>query len=93
VRRARDRTLSPEQAWVHVEAWLAAEAAWIPAPTERHADVLGFLMRSYQLRGNLVPDAQLAAVAIEHGLMVCPTDTDYARFDEIRWENPIEADR
>lgn len=91
--RAADRPLSPDQAWVHVEAWLAAEPAWIPAPTERHADVLGSLIRSYQVRGNLVPDAHLAAVAIEHGLTVFSTDTDFARFNEIRWENPIEADR
>jgi predicted nucleic acid-binding protein len=41
------------------------------------------------LRGNLVTDAQLAALAIEHGLTVCSTDTDFARFEEIRWVDPI----
>jgi hypothetical protein len=72
-----------------VERWLAAESAWIPLPTERHADVLGDLIASHDLRGNLISEAQLAGLAIEHGLTVCSADTDFARFREIRWENPI----
>jgi predicted nucleic acid-binding protein len=36
-------------------------------------------------------DAELAALAIEHGLAVCSGDTDFARFPEIRWENPFAA--
>jgi predicted nucleic acid-binding protein len=51
--------------------------------------VLGSLVRDYQLRGNLVADAHLAALAIEHGLTVCSADTDFARFAEVKWENPL----
>ncbi len=69
--------------------WLDADQVWIPAPTDRHAGVLGALVTAYQLRGNLIPDAQLAALAIEHGLVVCSADTDFARFREIRWDNPL----
>ena len=87
--RAAERPLSPEEAWSYVEAWLAADTAWIPLPTERHADVLGGILRAYQIRGNLVPDAELAALAVEYGLTVCSADTDFARFTEIRWENPL----
>jgi len=64
-------------------------SVWVPVPTERHADVLGGLVRKYHLAGNLVPDAHLAAMAIEHGLEVCSADTDFARFPEIRWHNPL----
>jgi uncharacterized protein len=39
--------------------------------------------------GNLVPDAQLVALAIEHGLVVHSADTDFARFPEVRWINPL----
>jgi toxin-antitoxin system PIN domain toxin len=81
--------LTPEQAWGQVEGWLAADAAWIPEPTGRHAEVLRALVVSYQLRANQIPDAQLAALAIEHGLTVCSADTDFARFREIEWENPV----
>lgn len=87
--RAAERPLSPDEAWSHVEAWLAAVPAWIPVPTDHHADILGSLVRTYRLRGNLIVDARLAALAIEHGLTVCSADTDFARFAEIRWENPV----
>lgn len=43
----------------------------------------------FRVSGNLVPDAHLAALAIEHGLEVCSADTDFARFGEIRWRNPL----
>jgi toxin-antitoxin system PIN domain toxin len=87
--RAAERPLSPEQAWRHVDGWLACDTVWIPNPTERHADILGALVRSHQLRGNLIGDAHLAALAIEHGLTVYSADTDFARFPEIRWSNPL----
>jgi predicted nucleic acid-binding protein len=37
----------------------------------------------------LVPDAHLAALAIEHGLTLCSTDGDFARFPDLMWENPL----
>ena len=89
--RAYDRPLSPEQAWRQVEDWLAAPASWIPEPTHAHADVLGALVRRYDLRGNIVSDAHLAAIAIEHGLTVCSADTDFARFTELRWVDPVTS--
>jgi predicted nucleic acid-binding protein len=50
---------------------------------------LGHIITAYDVRGNLIPDAFLAALAVEHGLTVYSTDTDFARFDEVRWENPL----
>jgi toxin-antitoxin system PIN domain toxin len=87
--RATTRPLQPAEAWRFVEAWLAAAPVWIPVPTESHADVLGDLIRTHRIGGNLIPDAHLAALAIEHGLELCSTDTDFARFPEIRWRNPL----
>lgn len=89
--RASESPLTSEEAWSHVADWLAADATWVPVPTERHAEVLGELIAKYQLRGNLIPDADLAALAIEHGLTICSADTDFARFPEIRWENPLAS--
>lgn len=89
--RASEAPLSPTDAWSQVEEWLASDAAWIPVPTERHADVLGSLITAYDVRGNLISDAAMAALAIEHGLSVCSADTDFARFQEVRWHNPLEA--
>jgi hypothetical protein len=62
---------------------------WIPGPTEHHAEVLESLVLRYDLRANMITDAELAALAIEHGLTVCSADTDFARFSEIRWVNPL----
>lgn len=87
--RASEHPLEPDAAWAHVRDWLTCEPAWVPLPTERHAEVLGSLVARYQLRGNLVTDARLAALAVEHGLTVCSADTDFARFEEITWENPL----
>lgn len=54
-----------------------------------HAELLGELVLRHEVRGNLLPDAELAALALEHGLTVCSADTDFARFTEVRWENPL----
>jgi toxin-antitoxin system PIN domain toxin len=76
-------------AWDRVSAWLACDVAWIPLPTERHAEVLGALLAEPGVHGNLVPDAHLAALAVEHGLTLCSTDGDFARFRRLRWQNPL----
>jgi uncharacterized protein len=91
--RAAEHPLSPQAAWRHIEDWLACDPVWIPNPTQRHAEILGGLIVAYQLRGNLVSDAHLAALAVEHGLEVCSADTDFARFREIRWTNPLARSR
>jgi uncharacterized protein len=88
---AAKRPLTPTEAWQQVEGWLADDIVWVPTPTPRHAEALGGLIKRYQLRGNLITDAQLAALAIQHGLEVCSADTDFARFTEVRWSNPLAS--
>jgi uncharacterized protein len=78
-------------AWRQVLAWLNRETVWIPQPAERHAELLGQLLAIPGVQANLVPDAHLAALAIEHGLMLCSTDGDFARFPGLRWLNPLGA--
>ncbi|CAN5733596.1 hypothetical protein BH20ACT1_BH20ACT1_01760 [soil metagenome] len=41
------------------------------------------------MAGHIVTDVQLAALALDHGLTVYSADSDFARFDEIRWESPV----
>lgn len=80
-----------EDALSVVEAWLQLPMVWIPDPTERHAQILGSLLRDAKAQGNLVPDCHLAALAIGHGLELCSTDGDFARFEGLRWKNPLKA--
>ena len=87
--RAFRTPLSMATAWQQVSIWLSAETVWTPEATERHADVLGPLLSLPGVYGNLVPDAHLAALAIEHGLTLCSTDGDFARFPGLAWQNPL----
>ena len=75
--RAFERPLDAATAWQRVADWLSAA-------------LFGELLTRYEIRGNLIPDAQLAALALEHGLTVCSADTDFARFTEVGWVNPLE---
>lgn len=60
------------------------------SPGPRHWEIFGRLCRSARARGNLVPDAFLAALAIESGCEWVSTDRDYARFPGLRWRHPLE---
>lgn len=53
--------------------------------------MLGRLLREPDLRGNFVADAALAARCVEYGLTMVSADSDFARFSEIRWLNPLAA--
>jgi toxin-antitoxin system PIN domain toxin len=89
--RIFERPQSVQKAWEQVEAWLACPQVWIPSPTEHHQEVIAPLMKESVSRSNLVPDAHLAALAIEHGLTLCSTDDDFSRFPGLRWENPLRT--
>jgi toxin-antitoxin system PIN domain toxin len=78
-------------AWTQVARWLSSDVAWIPQPTQRHAEILGELLALPGVRANLVHDAHLAALATEHGLILCSADGDFARFPGLRWQNPLAA--
>ena len=83
--------VTPAEAWRQVEEWLACEPVWIPQPGAHHAETLGALVKHAWVTSRLVPDAHLAALAIEHGLVLCSTDGDFARFPGLKWENPLAA--
>ncbi len=87
--RAWERPLDIDAAVDLVRTWLAAPAAWVPEAGTRHAEILLALLIEHQVTGALVTDAQLAALAIEHGLAVCSADSDFARFREVTWVNPL----
>lgn len=85
------RPLTAAQSWAVVEHWLDAPTTWVPEAGERTARILGTLITEGHLHGNLITDAQLAALAIEHGIAVVSTDSDFARFPAVQWVNPLAA--
>ncbi|WP_154759656.1 type II toxin-antitoxin system VapC family toxin [Amycolatopsis pithecellobii] len=73
-----------------VEQWLDQPGAVVLQPTPRHLGVLRGLLRSIGTAGNLVNDAHLAAIAVEHGADVMSFDADFTRFDGLRVHRPSE---
>ena len=76
-------------AWSQVCSWLSADSAWIPVAGNRHDRILGGYLRVPGLRANDVPDAHLAALAVEHGLTLATNDAGFARFPALRWTDPL----
>jgi hypothetical protein len=89
-RRVFPRAHTIAQAWEQIAQWLAQPNVWIPRPTERHGEILRDVLLESGAEGELVRDADLAALAIEHGLAVCSTDGDFARFPMARWIDPLK---
>ena len=85
------RAVTPGDAWRQVEEWLACESAWIPTPGPQHAEIVGRFLQHAWMTSRLVPDAHLAALAVEHGLTLCSTDGDFGRFPGVEWRNPLGA--
>ena len=86
-----ERPMSTDEAFGVVEGWLRQPCAMVLQPTPRHAGVLRGLLAPLGAGGNLVNDAHLAALALEHGGVVCSCDSDFARFTGVAWMDPLAA--
>jgi len=82
------RPLSTGDALRVVSNWLSHDQAQVVHPTERHCEVLGRLLAAAGTAGNLTSDAHLAAIAIEHDATILTFDRAFARFADVRWEQP-----
>jgi toxin-antitoxin system PIN domain toxin len=90
--RASTHPLAVVDAWSHIVRWLACPSVWVPGPGPHHSEILGRLLEETDARGNLVTDAHLAALAVEHGVRICSFDSDFARFPEACWYQPRPAE-
>jgi toxin-antitoxin system PIN domain toxin len=86
-----ERPLEAAEALDLVDGWLAQPCTTVVHPTDRHSAVLRDLLAAVGSAGNLTSDAHLAALAIEHGAVLCSCDTDFARFSGLRWVDPLAA--
>lgn len=71
-----------------IEEWLALDAVRLVGETDEHWRILRALLSTSGTAGNLTTDAHLAALAISHGATLTSFDSDFARFQGLRWENP-----
>ena len=86
-----EHPLDVEQALDIVDGWLDQPCATIIHPTDRHSSVLRELLAPLGTAGNLTSDAHLAALAIEHGALLCSCDADFMRFQGLRWIDPLRS--
>ncbi len=80
--------LAIDAATDQIREWLAAPSAVIVEPTPRHVEVWAGLLSSVGTGGNLVNDAHLAALAVEHRAQVRTYDSDFGRFPGVSWARP-----
>ena len=75
-----------------VDEWLSQPSANLVLPSARHWEILSKLSVEAHVRGALVPDAHLAACAIENGATLYTHDRDFLRFQRLRVEFPLNLD-
>lgn len=88
---AFEQPLGSDEALDFVDGLLGQPNATVLHPTDRHAAVLRELLDPLGTAGNLVADAHLAALAIEHGAELCSSDSDFSRFTGLRWTDPLRS--
>lgn len=87
--RVFEYPLSLEDAVARVQSWVGQPCVRIIQPTSRHWELFSSLLVESKACGNLVTDAHLAALSIEHGCEFFSTDSDFSRFPKLKWKNPL----
>ena len=72
-----------------VNEWFGSGTAVLLEPGPRYWEVLQQLLIAIDARGDLVADAHIAALAVEHQAAVCTVDHDFQRFPGVRVINPL----
>jgi len=81
--------MTPAEASQHVRSWLAQPVVQVLEPRSNHIELVLQSLESLGTAGNLVTDAQIAALAIEHDATLHTNDTDFIRFTGLRRFNPL----
>jgi toxin-antitoxin system PIN domain toxin len=89
--RLHQRPLTVKEAVHRVQSWIEQPCVRIIQPTEHHWDILQRMLQEGNATANLVSDAHLAALAVEHNCELCSSDADFARFPGLNWRNPVSA--
>jgi toxin-antitoxin system PIN domain toxin len=87
--RLHRRPLTLDEAIARIQSWFEQPCVQVIGPTDQHWAIFQRLLRSANATGNLASDAHLAALAVEHNCELQSTDSDFARFVGLKWNNPI----
>lgn len=80
--------LPVSEAVERIRQWTSQPSAVVVEPTPRHLDLLAGLLTGAGTGGNVVNDAHLAALALEHDATIVSYDNDFDRFPGVRWLRP-----
>lgn len=83
------RALTLKEAVARVQSWLDQPCVRIVTPTSQHWALFQRMLQGGQATANLVSDAHVAALAVEHNCVLYSTDADFARFRGLKWRNPL----
>ena len=89
--RLHQRPLTLKEATERVQLWFDQPCVRLVHPSDQHWDIFQQMLRSGNAVGNLVSDAHLAALAVEHNCVLQSTDADFSRFRGLKWKNPIRG--
>jgi toxin-antitoxin system PIN domain toxin len=89
-RRVLDPPMDVEGALERVESWFSRAQVRFLQPGPRHLEIAFALLRQLGAAGNLTTDVQLAALAIENQAELHSNDSDFARFPDLRWVDPLK---
>ncbi len=81
--------LTMQQAIQVVDGWLQQPNVEMIGPSDRHWNNLKIMLISANAGSNLTTDAHIAALAADYGLVIYTNDTDFGRFANVQWRNPL----
>ncbi len=87
--RAFQHPMTPAEAARHVRSWLNRPVVQVLDSGPHHVEQVLTFLEGVGAAGNLVTDAQIAAIALDHGALLHTSDSDFVRFSGVRWFNPI----
>ena len=87
--RAFQNPLTSKEAATHVRSWLSQNVVQVLEPGPNHTQEVLNLLEVIGTAGNLVTDAQIAALTIEHKAVLHTADSHFVRFPALHWFNPL----
>jgi uncharacterized protein len=86
--RVMEKPVPIPDCWNQIQNWLKLSQVWVPQPTARHQEILGEMLTAVS-NSNHIPDAELAALTVGHGLQLMTADRGFARYPGLRFSNPL----
>jgi toxin-antitoxin system PIN domain toxin len=86
--RIFESPLTLDEAFEYINGWLSHPAVRMISPRKGHWELMRTLLEKIGTAGNLTTDAHLAALAIQWDCVLYSTDTDFARFEGLKWKRP-----